>query len=337
MRAIGYRVAGPIDREDSLIDLEIAAPTPRSHDLIVRVKAVSVNPVDTKVRRGSTPADGETRILGWDVAGVVEAVGDAVTLFQPGDAVFYAGDVTRPGANAELHAVDERVVGRKPVALNWGEAAALPLTSLTAWELLFDRLGVPYGTRRGSGTILIINGAGGVGSILTQLARRLTGLTVIATASRPGTIAWVREMGAHHVIDRHEPLDAGLAAIGIAEVDYVASLTGSAARLTDLPKIIAPQGRLGLIDDPDQFDIVGFKRKAIGVVWESMFTRSMFGTPDMIEQHHILNEISALVDAGVLRTTLTIAETSIDAATLRRAHALIESGTSIGKVALEGF
>jgi zinc-binding alcohol dehydrogenase family protein len=336
MRAVGYHLAGAIERDDSLVDLDIPAPVPRQRDLIVRVKAVSVNPVDTKLRKASAPADGEPRILGWDAAGVVEAVGDAVTLFKAGDEVFYAGDVTRPGTNAELHAIDERIVGRKPASLDWMEAAALPLTSLTAWELLFDRMGVPYGKRTG-GTILILNGAGGVGSILTQLARRLTGLTVIASASRPETVVWVRQMGAHHVIDHRQPLDAGLAAIGIREVDYVASLTGSAGQLPDLPKILAPQGRLGLIDDPEQFDIVGFKRKAIGVVWESMFTRSMFETPDMIAQHHILSEISALVDAGVLRTTLTTRESPIDAASLKRAHALVESGKAIGKVALAGF
>jgi zinc-binding alcohol dehydrogenase family protein len=337
MKAIGYYTPGSIDREDALLDLELPAPEPGPRDLIVRVKAISVNPADTKFRAGATPPEGTAKVLGWDAAGVVEAVGSDVTLFGVGDEVFYAGDMTRPGANAELHAVDERIVGHKPRSLGWAEAAAMPLTSLTAWELLFDRLRVPYGEGRGQGTLLVINGAGGVGSILIQIARKLTGLTVIATASRPETIAWVQEMGAHHVIDHHKPLDKELARIGIPEVDYVASLTGSERYLPLFPKIIAPQGHLALIDDPEQFDVAKLKRKSITVAWELMFTRAAYQTADMIAQHEILEEISALLDRGVLRTTMTQQASPIDAANLKRLHATAESGRAIGKLVLAGF
>jgi len=337
MKAIGYYVPGSIDRNDALLDLDLPAPVAGPRDLIVRVKAISVNPADTQFRASATPSQGSPKVLGWDAAGVVEAVGAEVTLFEVGDEVFYAGDMTRPGANAELHAVDERIVGRKPRSLDWAQAAAMPLTSLTAWELLFDRLRVPYGEGRGQGSLLVINGAGGVGSILIQIARRLTGLTVVATASRPETIAWVQEMGAHHVIDHHKPLDEELARIGIPEVDYVAGLTGSELHLPLFPKIIAPQGHLAMIDNAKHFDIVGLKRKSITVSWELMFTRSAYQTADMIAQHEILDEVSALLDQGVLRTTLTQQASPIDAANLKRMHAIAESGRAIGKLVLAGF
>ncbi|RKK02963.1 zinc-binding alcohol dehydrogenase family protein [Pseudoroseomonas wenyumeiae] len=337
MKAVGYYTSGSIDRADALLDLELPAPEPGPRDLIVRVKAISVNPADTKFRGGATPPEGAAKVLGWDAAGVVAAVGSEVTLFGVGDEVFYAGDMTRPGANAELHTVDERIVGHKPRSLGWAEAAAMPLTALTAWELLFDRLRVPYGEGRSQGTLLVINGAGGVGSILTQIARKLTGLTVIATASRPETIAWVQEMGAHHVIDHHKPLDEELARIAIPEVDYVASLTGSERYLPLFPKIIAPQGHLALIDDPEQFDIAKLKRKSITVAWELMFTRAAFQTPDMIAQHEILEEVSALLDRGVLRTTMTQQDSPINAANLKRLHATAESGRAVGKLVLAGF
>ncbi len=337
MKAIGYHQPGAIDRADALLDLDIPAPEPGPRDLLVRVKAVSVNPVDVKVRGSSGRPDGTPRILGFDAAGVVEAVGAEVTLFRPGDEVFYAGDLTRQGSNAELHIVDERIVGTKPRTLDWAQAAALPLTSITAWELLFDRLGVPYGSKKTGGTLLVINGAGGVGSILIQLARRLTGLTVIATASRPETIEWVTKMGAHEVIDHHKPLDEELARIGHPEVDYVAGLTASDRYLALFPKIVAPQGHIALIDDPAIFDIVPLKRKSISVSWELMFTRSMYATADMIEQHKLLEEVSHLVDAGVLQTTLTQSLSPINAANLKQVHAIVESGKAIGKTVLEGF
>ena len=337
MKAIGYNEAGAIDRADSLLDLEVPAPEAGARDIIVRVKAVSVNPVDVKVRGSSARSGASPRVLGFDASGIVEAVGSDVTLFEVGDEVFYAGDLTRPGTNAELHAVDERIVGHKPKSLNWAEAAAMPLTAITAWELLFDRLKAPYGSKKTGGTILVINGAGGVGSILIQLARRLTGLTVIATASRPETIDWVKKMGAHVVIDHHKPLDEELARVGHPEVNYVAGLTASDKYLPIFPQIVAPQGHIALIDDPKSFDIVPLKRKAITVAWELMFTRSMYSTPDMIEQHKLLEEVSHLVDAGVLQTTLTRTLAPINAANLKEVHAIVESGKAIGKTVLEGF
>jgi zinc-binding alcohol dehydrogenase family protein len=337
MKAIGYHVPGAIDRADALIEFETAKPSPGPRDLLVRIHAVSVNPVDTKVRAKAPPSTSEPKILGWDAAGLVEAVGSDVTLFAPGDAVFYAGDINRPGTNAEYHVVDERIVGHKPRTLGWAEAAALPLTSITAWELLFDRLRIPYGRTTRVGTLLVVNGAGGVGSILIQLARRLTGLTVIATASRPETIDWVRKMGAHHVIDHHQPLDAELERIGIPQVEFIAGLGGSRGYAEVFPKIVAPQGHIALIDDPESFDIVPLKWKAATISWEVMFARSMYGTPDMIEQHKLLEEVAHLIDAGVLRTTLTERVSPISATTLKQVHQRIESGTAIGKIVLEGF
>jgi zinc-binding alcohol dehydrogenase family protein len=337
MRAIGYRHPRPLSDEDALVELDMPVPEPGPRDLRVAVKAVSVNPVDVKQRARAAPPEGTARVLGFDAAGVVDAVGSEVTLFKPGDAVFYAGAIDRPGSNAALQLVDERIVGPKPRSLGFAEAAALPLTALTAWELLFDRLGVPCGRKTAGGALLVINGAGGVGSILIQLARRLTGLTVIATASRPETVAWARAMGAEQVVDHRHPLDEGLAAIGIPAVEYVAGLTATDDHLPAIVRAIAPQGRLALIDDPAEFDIVPFKRKSVSVHWELMFTRSLYGTADMIEQHRILAEVSALVDAGVLRTTMRETLGPLTVASLRRAHALVESGRAIGKTVLEGF
>jgi zinc-binding alcohol dehydrogenase family protein len=337
VKAIGYRTPQPISAAEALVDLALPAPKPGPRDLLVSVKAVSVNPVDTKLRAAAAPPAGEARVLGFDAAGIVEAVGAEATLFKPGDEVFYAGAIDRPGTNSELHVVDERIVGRKPSTLDFAEAAALPLTSITAWELLFDRLRVPYGEKNQSGTLLIINGAGGVGSILTQIARRLTGLTIVTTASRPETVAWCRKMGAHHVIDHHRPLHEALREIGIAQAEYVAGLTASEKHLPAIVEAIAPQGHLALIDDPKAFDIVKLKRKSVAVHWELMFTRSLFQTPDMIAQHRLLNEVADLVDAGILRSTLTEQAGRIDADNLKRLHALIESGRAIGKTVLVGF
>jgi len=337
MKAIGYYTPGTIDRDDALLDVTADTPAPGPRDLLVRVKAISVNPVDTKVRTSSKAPTGAAKILGWDAAGIVEAIGADVTLSKIGDAVYYAGEITRPGTNAELHTVDERIVAAKPRSLEWPQAAALPLTALTAWELLFDRLRVLRDPLHDAKSILIINGAGGVGSILIQLARQLTGLTVIATASRPETIEWVKTMGAHHVIDHRNALDAELATIGFRDVSYVASLRGSDAHLKYFPKIISPQGRLALIDDPQSFDIVSLKQKSISVSWEGMFTRSLFRTSDMIEQHKILQNVAELIDAGKLRTTLTQCLTPINAANLKTVHQLLESGKAIGKIALADF
>jgi zinc-binding alcohol dehydrogenase family protein len=337
MKAIGYYSPLPISDDQALIELEVPEPTPGPRDLRVAVRAVSVNPVDVKLRLGSAPPKGTARILGYDAAGVVESVGSEVRQFKPGDEVYYAGAIDRPGTNSELHLVDERIAGRKPTSLSFVEAAALPLTAITAWELLFDRLGVPYGIKTQFGAILIINGAGGVGSILTQLARRLTGLTVITTASRPESIAWSQEMGAHHVISHHHPLSDGLQEIGISHVHYVAGLTASDQHLRTIVDILTPQGALAIIDNPKTFDIAPFKQKSLSVHWEFMFTRSLYGTPDMDAQHRLLNEVADLVDAGVLRTTANADVGPITAENLRRAHAIVESGKSIGKVVLAGF
>ncbi len=336
MKAIGYRTPLPIADAQALIPLDLPMPVPGPRDLRVAVRAVSVNPVDVKQRAAAAPPPGEARVLGYDAAGVVEAVGAEVSLFRPGDAVFYAGALDRPGTNSEYHLVDERIVGRKPATLSFAQAAALPLTGITAWELLFDRLGVARGGGAGQ-ALLIVNGAGGVGSILTQIARQLTGLTVIATASRPETTAWCRQMGAHHVIDHRQKLTDGLAAIGMPQVAYIAGLTATAQHLPAIVEAIAPQGALAVIDDPKTLDVVPFKRKSAAVHWELMFTRSLFHTPDMQAQHDLLTEIAALVDAGTLRTTLTDIAGPIDAATLRRVHQTVEAGRSIGKTVLEGF
>lgn len=334
MKAVGFRKSLPISESESLIDFELPDTQPRERDLVVEVKAVSVNPVDTKLRMGGVQA-GETKILGFDAAGVVRSVGSGATLFRPGDEVFYAGSNIRPGTNAELHAVDERIVGRKPRSLSFAQAAALPLTSITAWELMFDRMRIPRDGRRGS--LLVIGGAGGVGSIMIQLARQLTGLTVIATASRPETVQWCRDLGAHHTIDHTRGLAEELKRIGIPEVGYVASLTQTAKHYAAMPDIIAPQGAFGLIDAPASLDIVPLRRKCISAHWEGMFTRSTFSTPDIAEQHKLLNEVSALVDAGKVKTTMTQLFGAINAANLKKAHVLLESGKSIGKVVLEGF
>ena len=335
MKAIAYIQHGlPIDDPLALVDVELPDPAPGPRDLLVEVRAVSVNPVDTKVRRGSPTQ--APRVLGWDAAGVVRAVGAQVTLFKPGDEVFYAGSITRPGSNSELHLVDERIVGRKPHSLDFGQAAAMPLTAITAWELLFDRLGVPEGGGEGQ-SLLVVGAAGGVGSMLTQLARRLTKLQVIGTASRDETRQWVRELGAHEVVDHSQPLAAALQRAGVGLVSHVASLTHTDAHYEQIVEALQPQGRLGLIDDPQRLDALPLKRKSLSLHWELMFTRPMFETPDMARQHALLTRVADLVDDGTLRTTLGEHFGTIDAANLRRAHALIESNRARGKVVLEGF
>ncbi|QUE78309.1 zinc-binding alcohol dehydrogenase family protein [Stutzerimonas stutzeri] len=335
MKAISFtQHALPIDNPQALIGISLPRPTPGPRDLLVEVRAVSVNPVDTKVRAGTFTK--EPKILGWDATGIVREVGAEVTLFQPGDEVFYAGSIARTGSYSEFHLVDERIVGHKPHSLSAADAAALPLTSITAWELLFDRLGVVEGT--GEGKCLLITGAaGGVGSMLVQLARKLTRLTVIGTASRQETADWVRQLGAHHVIDHSQPLLAQLQALGVPEIDYVASLTHTEQHFAQLIDVLKPQGRLGVIDDPETLDVMPLKRKSLSLHWELMFTRSLYETPDMINQHHLLNRVSALIDQGVLQTTVGEHFGAINAANMRRAHALIESGKARGKIVLEGF
>lgn len=337
MKAIGYYKSLPIADAQSLLDVDIPAPEPQGRDLRVSVRAISVNPVDTKMRTRSTPAEGSVAVLGWDVAGIVDATGPDATLFKPGDEVYYAGAIDRPGANAELHLVDERIVGRKPKSLSFTEAAALPLTSITAWELLFDRLAVRPGKSPDNRTLLIVGGAGGVGSILIQLARRLTGLTVLATASRPETRQWCLDLGAHAVIDHSKPLRAQIEALGLPPVALVASLTNTDTHFEALADLIAPQGHLALIDDPATLAVSLLKRKSVALHWEFMYTRSLFQTADMIAQHDLLNDVSALVDDGVIKTTLGDDYGKINARNLKRAHAMLESGKARGKIVLTGW
>ncbi|WP_110693604.1 zinc-binding alcohol dehydrogenase family protein [Salinicola halophyticus] len=337
MKAVAYETPGEINRADSLVDIEREMPTPEGRDLLVEIKAISVNPIDTKIRASASPEPGEWKVLGWDAAGIVKAVGDDVDGFEPGDEVWYAGELTRPGTNSEFHLVDERLVGHKPKTLGFAEAAALPLTTITAWEMLFDRLEIERPVVGAANAILIIGGAGGVGSIAIQLLRALTDMTVIATASRPETRDWVESLGAHAVIDHGQPLAAQVEQLGLGAPGFVFSTTQSQLHQDEVVELMAPQGRYGLIDDPENFVINDFKRKAISVHWELMYTRSLFQTPDMGEQGELLNRVAGLIDDGRIRTTLTETMGPINAANLKKAHILIESGRARGKIVLEGF
>jgi NADPH2:quinone reductase len=337
MRAIGYRTPGDLDAAESLVDIELPRPSPGPQDLLVEVRAVSVNPVDTKVRRRAGPELGDWKVLGWDAAGVVAEVGSDVSRFKRGDEVFYAGSLNRPGTNAEYHVVDARIVGRKPATLDFAHAAALPLTAITAWEALFDRLDVRKPVPGAAAAVLVIGGGGGVGSIAIQLVRQLTDLTVIATAGRPETAAWVRALGAHHVVDHRHPLAAEVAAVGLGAPAFVFSTTATDRHIGAVADLIAPQGRWALIDDPGVVDIAPFKRKSVSTHWEFMFTRPVFETADIDAQGALLDEVSRLVDAGTLKSTLGEHFGVINAANLKRAHALIEGGAARGKIVLEGF
>ncbi|SFN24522.1 zinc-binding alcohol dehydrogenase family protein [Variovorax sp. OV329] len=336
MKAIGYYQSLPIDDPAALQDLDLPEPVAGPHDLLVRVGAVSVNPVDTKVRRHSQPEAGQAKVLGWDAVGTVQAVGPQVQGFAPGDRVYYAGSIVRPGANSELHVVDERIAARAPASLDDAQAAALPLTTITAWELLFDRLGVARGGGSNQ-TLLVVGGAGGVGSILIQLARHLTQLRIVATASRPQTREWCLALGAHIVIDHSRPLTEGLRAAGIGEVDMVASLTQTATHYPQIVEALKPQGKIAVIDDMPTLDAMPLKAKSLSLHWEMMFARSRYQTSDMAEQGKLLAEVAALVDDGRIRSTASENFGVINAANLRRAHALVESGRAQGKVVLQGF
>lgn len=337
MKAVGYLKPLPLDNPESLIDFEAQDPVPGDMDLLVEVRAVSVNPVDVKVRARRSPKGDHPAILGWDASGIVKAVGRDCTLFRPGDEVYYAGSLDRPGSNSQLHVVDERIVGRKPAKLSFADSAALPLTAITAWELLFDRLGVTRGLANAGQSLVIIGGAGGVGSILIQLARQLTHLTVVATASRPETVSWCRELGAHHVLDHTKSLPDQLRAVNIEGAHLLASLTATDEHLSAIVECVRPQGKVAVIDDPPRLDINPFKQKSISVHWEFMFTRSMYNTPDMIEQHRLLTEVATLVENGRVRTTVGEVMGKICAENLKKAHAAIESGKTKGKIVLEGF
>ncbi|HEY4143947.1 zinc-binding alcohol dehydrogenase family protein [Pinirhizobacter sp.] len=335
MKAIVYtRNALPIDDPESLYEMDLPTPAPGPRDLLVAIHAIAVNPVDTKVRQ--RVAVTEPRILGWDAVGTVVDTGADVTLFKKGEEVFYAGSIARPGSYAEFGLVDERIAGHKPRTIDAAQAAALPLTSITAFELLFDRLGVDEGGGKGQ-SLLIVGAGGGVGSILVQLARKLTQLTVIGTASRKETSDWVKELGAHHVIDHGKALGPQLKALGVEQVEWVASLTHTHEYFDQLVEVMAPQARFGLIDDPETLDATRLKQKAISLHWELMFTRSVFQTPDMQRQHEILERIASLVDDGTLRTTIGENFGRINAENLRKAHKKIESHTARGKIVLEGF
>ena len=337
MRAVGYQKSLPIENESALMDIDLPKPEAKGRDLLVQIQAVSVNPVDTKIRKRTAAGPDSWKVLGWDGAGIVSATGPEATLFKPGDAVFYAGAIGRQGTNSEFHLVDERIVGRKPNSLDWAEAAALPLTAITAWEMLFDRLDIGKSVPGAAPAILIVGGAGGVGSIAIQLAKKLTPLAVIATASRSETRDWVQRLGAHHVIDHSKPLASQVKALEIGAPGIVFSTTNTDRHFPEIAELIAPQGRFGLIDDPPSFDIGVFKRKSVSIHWESMFTRSVFETPDMAEQGALLNQVSKFVDEGVLQSTIAENFGPINAQSLRRAHALIESGRAKGKIVLEGF
>jgi len=336
MKAFRYNAGAAGDDTVYFEEVDRPKPKPGGHDILVAVQGVAVNPVDTKVRRGLVPVPADVDVLGWDAAGIVEAIGEEVTFFQPGDEVFYAGSLLRSGANAEYHLVDERVVGRKPRSLNFIAAAALPLTSLTAWELLFDRLAVEHSKISG-GTLLVIGGAGGVGSILIQIARQLTGLTVIATASRHESQDWCRSLGAHHVIDHTHSLSAELAGIGAPPITYIAALNETDRHWREIAEIVAPEGKVGVITDHETLDATPLKTKSASLHWEMVFTRSYFMTASMVRQHEILNEISSLIDAGSLKSTLTQELHPISIETLTEAHRLVETGRMQGKVALQGF
>ena len=332
MKAIGFYRNHPISHPQALQDIELPTPELREHDLLVEVRAVSVNPVDTKIRRGGDIPEGGARIAGWDAAGIVRATGALASRFKPGDRVWYAGDIERPGSNSELHAVDERIVGPMPTSLDFAEAASLPLTTITAWELLFDRLRVQEADPSDNNVLLVIGAAGGVGSILTQLARELTGMTVVGTASRPETREWVLAHGAHHVVDHRQAWAPQLTALGIEHVTHVAGLNNSAVYVPQIAAVLRPEGQFALIDDPVGLDIGPFKGKSISIHWELMLTGVMLNPQTPLRQHVLLRPPPQLVDQGRLKHTLTRRIDGINAASLIEAHALVEAGNMIGKV-----
>jgi len=338
MRAIGYRKPSP--ELDHLEAFDIPRPAPRGRDLLVEVRAVSVNPVDYKVASGGgpggSPGADAIKVVGYDAAGVVAETGPDATLFKPGDEVFYAGSIDRPGSDAEFHLVDERIVGRKPRTLDFPAASALPLTSITAWEAMFDRLDVSKPVPGAARSILILGGAGGVGSIAIQLARQLTDLTIVATASRPETVQWAKDMGAHHVVNHRHELSPQIAALGLGPPSFVFATVPAGAAFPDLAELIAPQGRIALING-EQADLFVFRQKSVSIHFELMFTRPLFQTADIEAQHRLLNEVADLVDSGRVRSTMRENLGRIDAANLMRAMRFLKTGGAIGKIVLAGF
>ena len=345
MKAVAYSQSLPITDTDALQDVELPQPIATGRDLLVKVKAVSVNPVDYKIRLNMPPEEGEQKVLGWDAVGEVIATGDQVSEFKAGDIVYYAGALMRQGSNAEYQLVDERLVGTKPKSLSDAEAAALPLTAITAYELLFKHLDIKQQSA-GSDTksnevILVVGAAGGVGSIFLQLAKAITGATVIATASRKSSKAWVTSLGADYVVDHTKPLQPQIEDIinndGIGQVTHVASLNSTESYFESYIDLLVPFGKIALIDDPQSLDISKIKMKSLSFHWEFMFARSMFNAQDMIEQSRLLNKVSDLVDQGYVKTTAGKNLGTINAQNLKAAHAELESGKSIGKIVLEGF
>lgn len=346
MKAIGYQIAGSLSKEEALQEIELETPIATGRDVLVKVKAIAANPVDFKIRQKVSPEKGESKVLGWDAVGEVISTGEQVTLFTPGDEVYYAGDLTRQGCNAEYQLADERLIALKPKSLSYAESAAMPLTTITAWELLFEHLRIARNTLIKSDSfesppaqdvVLVVGASGGVGSILVQLIKQLTHAKVIATASRPETQSWVKALGADYVVDHSQPLASQIKSLNIAEVTHVASLTHTKSYINDYIEVLKPMGKIALIDDPDGIDIKALKPKSLSLHWEFMFTRSMFQTHDMIEQHKLLTEVAELIDRGVIKTTVGKHLGEINVTNLRQAHTLLESGRSVGKIVLEGF
>ncbi|SMD06972.1 zinc-binding alcohol dehydrogenase family protein [Pedobacter africanus] len=335
MKAIGFKTSLPITEKESFIEFEAPVPKAEGHDLLVKIKAISINPVDFKIRQNAakdTILD-TPKVIGWDACGVVEAVGDEVTLFKKGDEVYYAGDINRSGSNAEYQLVDERITGKKPLSLTAAEAAAMPLTVLTAWEILFDRIRISPEKDKGK-SLLIIGGAGGMGSIAIQLAKKIAGLTVIATASRPESIQWCKEMGADIVVD-HRNLSAAMNAAGFNTVDFILDFVDTSAYWDAMADLIKPQGHIASITGAGTpVALNKLKSKSVSFSWEFMFTRSSFQTDDMQEQHHILNRVADLLDDGVLKHTLTTTLNGLTAGNLKTAHGLQEGGKTIGKTVI---
>ena len=341
MKAIGYTTSLPITDENALMDVELAKPAASGRDVLVKINSIAVNPVDFKIRLRVSPENGEPKILGWDAVGEVVEVGDDVQILNVGDRVYYAGDLTRQGANAEFQLVDERIVGRAPKSLSDSEAAALPLTAITAWELLFQHLALEKQqagkTQKTDETVLVVGAAGGVGSIMLQLLKTLTGATVIATASRESSKQWVKGLGADYVVDHRQPLAEQITALNIGPVTHVASLNATDTYLDAYVEVIKPMGKIALIDDPEALDIAKLKAKSISLHWEFMFTRSMFQTEDMSAQGELLTDVATLIDSGYVKTTVGKRLGKINAVNLIEAHKTLEAGTAIGKIVLEGF
>ena len=342
MKAVGYNKSLPIVDPESLIDIELPQPIANWRDWLVKIKAIAVNPVDYKIRLNFSAAEGEYKVIGWDAVGEVVATGEAATQFKPGDVVYYAGDLNRQGSNAEYQLVDERLVGYKPKSLSDAEAAALPLTAITAWEMMFEHLSIkqqsPDSAEKSDEVILVVGAAGGVGSIFLQLAKAITGATIIATASRESSQAWVKKLGAHHVVDHTKPLQPQIETLGIGQVTHVASLNGTGSYFDSYVELLAPFGKIAMIDDPSKpLDVMKMKFKSLSLHIEFMFARSMFNAADMDEQSHLLNRVSDLVDQGYIQTTAGKNLGAINAANLKTAHEELESGRSIGKIVLQGF